>query len=438
MAKAIKEKDEQVIIEVPQEQAKAALKVLLSERDERMALLYQKFDEYNDFYFGGQLQTPLITIVKMNNRTLGRRWRGADAMGITSHIEFNENFVALNTEDRVLQTLRHEMIHSWQDEVLYIPDGEEVPKKFQKPTLKDGVITYTEAEQKKRLHEWHNNDFREMAVVVGIPAEGAQCTGNPAVMPKPQSYNRKFSCACETSNGHLLTIWSTRDIFATCDDCGEPFEEGRKLNPEAITIMPKISHIERAGENAVQSSMAELYPEFVSFETKGERKDFLASGAIAGSFETGAYQKKHNAYIRGMRYWVAYTASEEQPEVKSKAAKPKKQPKPKEPVAAIESPTLPVLPEIEEVEVIVQETELTHITVEVSLKSDGTETASEELTLDPNRVWNIDDPQDLLDAHKIMKVGRKAAELFGVNQSTFVRRAAKYGIDLKNGTINPQ
>ena len=40
-------------------------------------------------------------------------------MGLTNHIRFNRDFIALNTEERILETLRHEMIHQWQDEVYY-------------------------------------------------------------------------------------------------------------------------------------------------------------------------------------------------------------------------------------------------------------------------------------------------------------------------------
>lgn len=431
-AKEVEVKDvEQPINEVSQEEVKRALKMLLTKHDSMLATFYSKFDEYNDEYFGGQLSTPLITVAKLSNKTLGNYQPGRNHLQIENHIQLNRNFVALNTEERVLETLRHEMIHQWQDEIAYAQKGVlDDFKTYQKATLtEDGEIVYVEATQKKRPKDWHNKDFKEMAAVVGIPANGPKCTGNPADMPEPQSYNRKFRCGCVASNGHPLTIWSTRAIVATCGICGENFVEVGKIDKNAKTIGVNASHVELPGQDAVKESMKDKYKYFERFADKTDKDEFVARLVEhldvndEEELAQGVYQKGHNGYKEGKRYWVAYTAD-------AKVSVPKKirdkVVTADEPAASQEPPKEKELPKRTTTKKQKAEPEQ-----EKELPKSKEVEKPAEPTVEPPAPegYDINKPEDLIRAYKETGSGHKAAKLFGVNQSTFARRATKYGID---------
>jgi hypothetical protein len=423
---AQKEHEEQPIIEVSQDQLKEALKSLLVEKDNIMKLLYAKHEEYNQEFFQGELSIPLITIERMDNRTLGNYTYSGNNIPIDNHIRFNMNFIALNTPphtetaDRVLETLKHEMIHQWQDQVLYYRDGQE-PRTIKLATrTSEDEVTYTEIEQKKFPRERHNKDFKDMADVVGIPARGSKCYGNPANMPTPKSYNRKFRCACEGSNGHGVTIWSTREIIAECQVCGEMFEEVVKdTRGVSETIEVKASHVEKQGQDAVMDHMLEKFKHFHRFESKQLKDAFIddlaQSEFPAVQLESGSYQKGHNAYGLGYRYWIAYNTTEINPDTIFQAVddtviaeEPKVEELPKPKARTRKPKAVPAEPVIEEPapepEPIVEEPEA--------------------------RVWDIENPQDLMDAYRMNPTTRAAAEVFGVHQTTYIRRIQKHGIDL--------
>lgn len=288
---AIEAPEEQEFIEVDQVGVKMALKALIANERPFLDFLYKKWEEFNEKYFGGQLTYPLITIEKMSNRTLGSYAPVTESMGISNHIRLNRSFVALNSEERVLETLLHEMIHQWQDEVLYAKNGEK-PKKG----------------QKKRPKDWHNKDFKDMAEKVGIPAIGDRCYGSPARMPEPKSYNRKFVCRCVASNGYPLTIWSTRQVDAVCRICKSSFIEVPKGGK---VIRVKSSHIEPEGVDMVEESMRTRYDYFKKFKSKEERDDFVDSYTliIDDRYETGVYQRNHNGFKQGFTHWIAFSYS---------------------------------------------------------------------------------------------------------------------------------
>lgn len=288
------EEDEQPIIEVSQNEVKKALKVLLSKQNDVLAVLYQKHEAYNEEYFGGRLSVPLLTIDKMSNKTLGNYTYGSDSTGLENHIRMNINFIALNTETRILETLKHEMIHQWQDEVLYEKKN------------KDGSYHHC---GEKRPKEWHNKDFKEKAQQVDIPALGKRCYGNPAHMPEAKSYNRKFACGCIATNGHPLTIWSTRAVKAICEVCGERFDETKKAG---IVIPVTLSHIERLGEDAVMMQMLTEYRNFQRFAKKLELQEVVNHlKAQKVAYKEGIYQKGHRAYSENFHYWVAFNGTTE-------------------------------------------------------------------------------------------------------------------------------
>lgn len=342
--KSIPVMDEQEIIEVDQTEVKKALKALMARENDIVSTLYAKHQDYNEEYFHGQLSYPLITIDKMSNRTLGNYTFQGDEMGITNHIRMNRNFIALNTEDRILQTLRHEMIHQWQDEVLYFRHGKPKTIKFpetEKLSKDDYKFTgnWIETEQKKFPKNTHNQDFKEMASVVGIPARGDKCHGNPAIMPEPKSYNRKFACGCVASNGHRMTIWSTREVSARCKVCGQDYVEIEK-NGKVIEVTQ--SHIEKPGEDAVMAEMLRRYKSFGSYKTRAERDEILAELVDTGDkHEHGIYQKFHNMYKNDYRYWVAYDLIEEEPKKKATTKASKKPVEPPKPVEVPKEPQKP-------------------------------------------------------------------------------------------------
>lgn len=282
------EDPDQEIIEVSQAEVKTALKNLLIKKNDILSLLYTKHDEYNKEYFDGKLSIPLITIEKMSNKTLGSYRYEADTSGIENHIYMNRNFIALNTETRILETLRHEMIHQYQDEVLYEKYGD------------DGNLIH---EGDKRPAEWHNKAFKELAAILGIPAEGIHCTGNPAHMPEAKSYNRKFACGCIATNGYPLTIWSTREVNATCNVCGKPFKE---LKKSGGTIEVK-SAIMAEGEDHVQTEMLQKYGSFARYKNKGDlTKHVKDLKAAKVPYKEGIYHKGNSMYYANYLYWVAY------------------------------------------------------------------------------------------------------------------------------------
>jgi hypothetical protein len=297
------EDEDQEIISVSQDKAKRALKALLSKQSGIMAMLYAKHDEYNKQYFNSKLSVPLITIEKMSNKSLGAYNSGADNIGIENHIYMNRNFIALNTEPRILETLKHEMIHQYQDEVLY--------EKFSE----DGNQLHTGA---KRPSDWHNKDFKEWAEKIGIVANGRNCTGSPAHMPEAKSYNRKFVCGCIATNGYPLTVWSTREIKAVCQVCGKPFMEVKKSGG---TIKVSQSFIEREGEDAVQLTMRKAYNSFERFADKQELNEKLKAIREKDiEYKEGAYQKGCNAYAEGFLYWLAWNSPAAEEEAARKAA----------------------------------------------------------------------------------------------------------------------
>jgi predicted SprT family Zn-dependent metalloprotease len=283
--------EDQEIIEVSQTEVKKALKALLSNKSGILATLYLKHDEYNQEFFYGRLSVPLITIDKLSSKTLGSYTEGTDNTGLENHIRFNQNFIALNTETRILETLRHEMVHQYQDEVLY-------EKKD-----KDGNVIRSGA---KRPREWHNKDFKEWAEKVGIPCIGRHGGGNPAKMPEAKSYNRKFRCGCMATNGYPLTIWSTRPVHAVCQVCGKPFAEVKKAG---TAIKVTASDIEQKDKDSIELRLREDYENFERFVTKEELTAKVSElKEQKANYKEGIYQKGHNAYYSwGYQYWVAWT-----------------------------------------------------------------------------------------------------------------------------------
>lgn len=470
---------EQVIVEVNQDEVKQALKALTTRENDFLSYLYDMHAEYNELYFFGQLSHPFITIEKMSNKTLGNYTHGQDAMGITNHIRFNRNFIALNqgenNEDptRILETLRHEMIHQWQDEVLYMREGiaakqVSLPVGFgsfldkNTPSIikraKSGAPIGDMMDQKPRPKEWHNRDFKEYAVVVDIPAKGDKCYGNPANMPEGKSYNRKFTCACIASNDAPLTIWSTREVKAHCIVCDQDFIEQKKETGGTIQVVQ--SHVEAPGEDAIEKKMRNKgYAHFDKFDNKKKRDAFVeelytASGKEALEAEQGFYLKGNNAYKEGFTHWVAY--NEEKPKAK-KDALPKKKPAAKKPevkpvpseepvvVAAppVDTPAKkldtkekpkarpakkPKTPKPVAVEPVV-ETPVEAPEKEEPMKTDNV------IQLPTNEPKTHTSAEDLLAVYKETGSIKGVAEYFGMTPSNIIYHAKKRGVDFKKGVI---
>lgn len=280
---------EQAIIEVTQDEVKKALKSLLSKKDAILALLYSTHEKYNQEYFQGRLSMPLITIEKLSNRTLGNYMSSTDTTGLENHITLNRNFVALNTETRVLEALKHEMIHQYQDQVIYEKHD------------KSGKLIH---EGEKRPKDWHNKDFKDLASKVGILANGRKGYGSPVKMPEPKSYNRKFICGCIASNGYPMTIWSTREVKAVCSICTKPYIEVKKAGE---VIPANASDVEIAGQDAIEDRMKGEFSSFEKFKEKYSLTDKIKALKKKGTkYKEGIYQKGHNAFLQGYHYWVAY------------------------------------------------------------------------------------------------------------------------------------
>jgi len=285
----LEDDDEQPIIEATQIEVKKALKALLTKQSDIMEVLYKAHEDYNARYFQGKLSVPLITMDKMSHLTLSSYVIGTDTSGLENHIRLNRSFIALNTETRILETLKHEMIHQYQDEVIY-----EKHDKF-------GILVH---EGEKRPKDWHNKDFKSWALNVGILANGRKGYGNPAKMPEPKSYNRKFICKCIASNGYPMTIWSTREIKAVCSVCNSAYIELKKAGD---TIPVGASDIEVKGQDAIEDKLKVKFKEFTKFKEKYSLSDKIKELKKSGTaYREGIYQKGHNAYLQGYHYWVAY------------------------------------------------------------------------------------------------------------------------------------
>lgn len=387
--------DEQPIIAVTQDAVKRALSVFLTKENNFLSHMYAKHTEYNERYFDGLLSFPLITTDKMSNKTLADYQPGTNEVGIENHIRLNRNFVALNEMARVERTLLHEMIHQWQDEVLYMQTGQE-PKPVRIPTLsaehlkqmndtlETGFpVTFENGYQPKRPKKnWHDRYFRAMASYVGIPAKGSKCTQDPVEMPEAKSYNRKFACECVASNGKPVTIWSTREVHAKCMDCGSIYNE---LQKSGAVVKTSQSHVERDGEDGVQTAKyKEGYTHFERFKDKVEQKEFIETlGGLL--LDEGHYQTAHNSYKEGYRYWVAYIGE------------------------VAEEPT-----------------------------EDETEgfCAATEASEEAEYVYSADKAEDILTLYKMLGTTRKVAEYFGIGQSTLMGRAKKLGVNFKEGRLD--
>jgi hypothetical protein len=398
--------DEQEIIEVDQETLKKALMGLLTKENEFLGLLYKKWEDYNREYFKGQLSYPLITIDKLSNKTLGNYTPGTDNMGIERHIRFNRNFIVLNTEERILETLRHEMIHQWQDEVLYAKPGEE-------PT----------ENQKKRPKDWHNKDFKDYAQIVGIPAKGAQCYGNIAKMPEPQSYNRKFICRCVASNGHRITVWCTRQIHAVCMVCDTPYIEVPKGGK---VIQVTQSHVEKPGEDAIEKNMRASYRYFEKFKSKDEKEFFIeehkgTSTEPITEAQEGTYQKGHNAYKEGYTHWIAYNTAEVVPdEVNNEEVKEIEQEQEKQ--ASEEKPKAPKKP---------KGTKKVKTEEPKTPKKPKAKIVAVEVK--NQRLRSHDNPEDIITLYRELGSMKAVAEHFGKTPATITYQAKRHQIDFNKG-----
>lgn len=156
--------------------------------------LYQQFRAFNQQYWSGQLPLAIIRIPShgMTRRKLGRYTR-RNEQGEEHVIEINKDFVVLNPWERVLETLRHEMIH------LYLI----------------GVVN-------EHGCKGHGKKFKAEADRVGVPCHGPRGYGNPAKMPAPRTSYAEWKCACGVTS---VRCSETRDVHAVCDCCWSPLKE---------------------------------------------------------------------------------------------------------------------------------------------------------------------------------------------------------------------
>lgn len=180
----------------PQMQAKEAIKDIQSNEDRLLALFYETHREYNAKFFEGKLSLPIISVEKLNNKTLGS-FQERNDLNLDFHIKINSRMIELNTDTVILNTLKHEMIHQWQAEILYTPHG-----------------------IKKRPKCWHNTDFDFKAKDIGCVFP------NPdAVMPPSRNKPRiKYRCDCiDDSTYKPLIISLPWELDAVCNNCGKTF-----------------------------------------------------------------------------------------------------------------------------------------------------------------------------------------------------------------------
>lgn len=216
-------------------------------------------------------------------------------------------------------------------------------------------------------------------------------------MVAQKSYNRKYSCSCIASNGHPLTIWSTRPLKVTCNVCGTLFTERQKKTGEAIPI--RQSYIEQPGDDMVAKTKGEKYQHFVQYRQRRTYRRAIAAvrrwmnqAGIAEDkrrdhYDYGTYQAHSRAFLEsGYKYWVAYSLDG----------------------------------------------------VDMPSEAEETSNACEEEAhqVDRERTYSADNPQDLIDLYHTDDgcSTRKLAKLLGISQPSIMRRIEKYKIDFTNRT----
>lgn len=195
------------------------------------------FVKFNEKFFGGELETPVITIAPDTCRSYGwfttwRAWKETGNEDSEGYYEINVSSDYLNRDPvEVAATLLHEMVHLY-DEMQGVKDcsraGKYHNKKFQMAAEAHGLIC-----EKSQKYGFSITKPTEETVEFIKSFDLKFNLYRPTVSDKPtpdddeeekdkprkKSSTRKYVCpVCGT------IIRSTKDVNVICGDCGVPFE----------------------------------------------------------------------------------------------------------------------------------------------------------------------------------------------------------------------
>lgn len=197
------------------------------------------FVKFNDRFFGGELETPVITIAPDTCRAYGwfttwRAWKETDNEDAEGYYEINVTSDYLNRDPvDIAGTLLHEMVHLY-NEMRGVKDcsrgGKYHNKKFQmaaeahglvcEKSQKYGFSVTKPAEETVKFIESFDLKFNLYRPTVSDkPTPDDEKDKDSKQKTRKKSSTRKYVCpVCGT------IIRSTKPVNVVCGDCYEPFE----------------------------------------------------------------------------------------------------------------------------------------------------------------------------------------------------------------------
>lgn len=206
--------------------------------NETYLVLSTWYDLMNDYFFGGQLPRPLITMQRQRNakgyfsasRFVERTERGV--VRLTQYLEGDKvHEIAINPEclDRpdaeVASTLLHEMVHLWQQEYGKPPKGayhnkewagkmKEVgllPRSLDRPGQETGRRCTHEIEPNGPFAEFFEQSLSHYQLpYADLTIKAVRDTSRNKI---------KYTCECGTA------VWGKPGLAIGCLECNSPFEE---------------------------------------------------------------------------------------------------------------------------------------------------------------------------------------------------------------------
>lgn len=184
--------------------------------------LYWWVDFFNIAFFQKQpVPVPALTFERTRVNNLGYYRIGFNDFAVRNQINLNRIYINRPLYE-VLQTLIHEMVHSWEH--IYVPEEKRTKswyhtKAFRQKLAEIGILTnnrgcHTGVKDPfvyllKRHAVEFESDTRDAEGLIVIP---------PKPKPKGKSKLRKWSCGCQN-----VRVGKS-EFKATCDICNKKFE----------------------------------------------------------------------------------------------------------------------------------------------------------------------------------------------------------------------
>lgn len=197
--------------------------------------LEKAFRKCNEYWYGNQLEEPIITVTPTANAyahyTLWNAWH--TSKGERREINISSNYLNRDIEN-IIASLLHEMAHMYNDTILNVKDtsrnGTYHNLKFKETAEKHGLIIeqvpvygWTKTTPSPQLIEWiyDNLDaFREIVIYRDTDISASRYKGgNNATGPSrtrgTNNHSIKYICPC-----CLNSVRATKRVRVACMDCG--------------------------------------------------------------------------------------------------------------------------------------------------------------------------------------------------------------------------